>query len=124
MAQLAPRARPDASSATTAYRAGEGAAREPGAPQPAADEPIAAGDRCAAPWGFKRQPGWFLQTEVGGHAAVRDRWAVASSLLRADVGVYRLEASHADRQGPFGSSARVFCVNAVQQLRCCLLTGE
>lgn len=53
MAQLVPRPRADASSATTAYRAGEGAAREPGAVQLATDGPIAAGDWCATLSGFK-----------------------------------------------------------------------
>lgn len=58
VAQLVPRARPDASSATTAYRAGEGAAHEPGGPQLATDAPIAAGDQCAPLWAFSWQPSW------------------------------------------------------------------
>ncbi|KAK9827993.1 hypothetical protein WJX81_006084 [Elliptochloris bilobata] len=89
VAQLVPRALPDGSSATTAYRAGEGAVAEPVAMQPAAETPVAVGDRVVVTAGAAkaRGRGAAAAPAVGRAAAVvafdGHGWAVIQA---ADTG--------------------------------------
>jgi len=95
VAQLTRAARPDASSATTAYRAGEAAAAEPCGAAAPADGPLAVGDRCARLGLWRGVLGFAARR---GNHSPHERGVLENQQRNEDVSVAEVKRGHMRRQ--------------------------